>query len=580
MMNIKKEGSRYVNESLNQTSFWNSEEENIKQGWLKTCCATAFKYYKIRTVKNKRALIVLLISFLVTSTAFLFKNRGEFSNNHHNKSDFLLYVWVVPFAISAFLTGLIADTLTGRYAVIKTSVWITWLFMIISTIFAVVAQFTNTYYKNLITNRVLPVTLNALGFGLGGFHANIIQFGLDQLHDASTTEITTFITWFASTIFSSGFVVEMSKIIVEYAHNPSLIYFFIMCILLTMAVLLLICCDHLLIKEPPSKNPFRLIYNVIRFAIKNKHPRCRSAFTYCEDELPSRIDFGKSKYGGPFSTEQVEDVKTFLRLLTLIISFAVLAATLVGTVFLHNSLSMLHIIPLGHLTDHKRLLLINIISSNAIVDFIVILLLVLNEFAIYPLFHPLCTLSDLNRIKSLSKIMLGLILNLINLFILMALNLTSRHLYLFSNGYNSTLQCYLYERNGILHSTVSEEWFIIPRFFLVLSSMFFVVGIIEFLSSQSPYAMRGTLFGMLFSTISIIFLVPGVAVIAVFLQHFTFWSTKTVSCGFWYILIVIIIYSIGLAVFLYLKKRYKMRKREDVLPNEHIFAERYYSQET
>ena len=33
--------------------------------------------------------------------------------------------------------------------------------------------------------------------------------------------------------------------------------------------------------------------------------------------MPSRIDLGKSKYGGPFTTEQVEDVKTILRLLAI-----------------------------------------------------------------------------------------------------------------------------------------------------------------------------------------------------------------------------------------------------------------------
>ena len=579
MTNVKKGSSCYVHEALNHTSMWNYENENGNQHWLKECCTTAFKYYKIRRVKNKGALIVLLLSFLVTTTVFFFNNLRDL---HYQDivNTYVLYLWLIPFAISASLTGWIADTLTGRYAVIKISIWIIWFFMIISTSFAVVAQFTTTYYKDVITKRVLLVTLNALGFGLGGFHANIVQFGLDQLHDASTTEITAFVTWFGSTIFCSGFVVIISKIIAE--HNSSLIIFlFIMCLFLTMAVLLLTCCNHLLIKEPPSKNPFRLIYNVIKFAIKNKHPLCRSAFTYCEDELPSRIDFGKSKYGGPFTTEQVEDVKTFLRLLTLIISFAVLTATLVGTASLYISLSVLHERH-GHLqlTDHKRLLLYNIISFNGTVYFIVILLIVLNEFIIYPLFHTLCSLSGYHRIKSLSKIMFALILNLINLFILMALNLTSRHIYLFSNGYNSTLQCYLYESSGILYSAVGKEWFIIPNFLFVLSSLFYLIGIIEFLSSQSPYAMRGTIFGMLFATMCIIFLFPGVAVIAVFLQHFTFWSTKTVSCGFWYILIVIIIYSIALAVFLYLTKKYKMRKREDVLPNEQIFAERYYSQET
>jgi hypothetical protein len=31
-------------------------------------------------------------------------------------------------------------------------------------------------------------------------------------------------------------------------------------------------------------------------------------------------------------------------------------------------------------------------------------------------------------------------------------------------------------------------------------------------------------------------------------------------------------------ILAWMVKRYKLRKREDLLPNEHFFAERYYSQ--
>ena len=48
----------------------------------------------------------------------------------------------------------------------------------------------------------------------------------------------------------------------------------------------------------------------------------RSALTYWENEIPSRIDLGKTKYGGPFTTEEVEDVKTFLQLLKLLLSLS------------------------------------------------------------------------------------------------------------------------------------------------------------------------------------------------------------------------------------------------------------------
>jgi peptide/histidine transporter 3/4 len=72
--------------------------------------------------------------------------------------------------------------------------------------------------------------------------------------------------------------------------------------------------NNVLIKEPVTQNPFKIVYGVIKYAMKHKSPRLRSAFTYTGEEgLPSRIDFGKSKYGGPFTTEQVENVKTLFR---------------------------------------------------------------------------------------------------------------------------------------------------------------------------------------------------------------------------------------------------------------------------
>ena len=37
------------------------------------------------------------------------------------------------------------------------------------------------------------------------------------------------------------------------------------------------------------------MYSIAKYTIKHKQPECRSAFTYCEDEPPSRIVFGKSK---------------------------------------------------------------------------------------------------------------------------------------------------------------------------------------------------------------------------------------------------------------------------------------------
>ena len=69
----------------------------------------------------------------------------------------------------------------------------------------------------------------------------------------------------------------------------------------------------------PQVNLYKLIFRVLNYAGKHKYPKRRSALTYWEEDIPSRIDLGMSKYGGPFSVEEVEDVKTFFRLLPFII---------------------------------------------------------------------------------------------------------------------------------------------------------------------------------------------------------------------------------------------------------------------
>ena len=59
---------------------------------------------------------------------------------------------------------------------------------------------------------------------------------------------------------------------------------------------------------------------MLQYTWQHKCPERRSAFTYWEEDIPPRIDLGKSKYGGPFTTEEVEDVKTFLLLLLVLAS--------------------------------------------------------------------------------------------------------------------------------------------------------------------------------------------------------------------------------------------------------------------
>ena len=69
-----------------------------------------------------------------------------------------------------------------------------------------------------------------------------------------------------------------------------------------------------------KNNPYKIVYNVLKYALYHKSLENRSPFTYWENEIPSRVDLGKSKYGGPYSEEDVENVKTFWRIVAVILS--------------------------------------------------------------------------------------------------------------------------------------------------------------------------------------------------------------------------------------------------------------------
>ena len=153
-----------------------------------------------------------------------------------------------------------------------------------------------------------------------------------------------------------------------------------------------------------TQEPFKLVYSVIRYAIKHRHPECRSAFTYCEDEPPSRIDFGKSKYGGPFTTEHVEDVKTFLRFIVFILIAVMTFCAMFAFRWLHNNMLMI-------LTDASNIRYASLSKCYYKKAFIEIF--VLCSFVILPLYElifcPVCH-QCLDMIKTWWKFILGILL--------------------------------------------------------------------------------------------------------------------------------------------------------------------------
>ena len=323
-----------------------------------------------------------------------------------------------------------------------------------------------------------------------------------------------------------------------------------------------------LVKEPVTQNPFKLIYKVIQYAIKTKYPIRRSAFTYCEDELPSRIDFGKSKYGGPFTTEQVEDVKTFLRLLVIITTGSVLTGEITATNVLSNQV----IKRLQHtkLTLSSNHCYIEIFSTMTLGYAAIAIFIPLYEFIVYPVIQK-C----LPSIKIYQKFLLGMTLQVVKVIIIMAYDLTAR-----KNAFEDQMKNITIKYNKVTLDAPSlsfkKDWVAITTFIECISRFTLSISSVEFFASQTPYSMRGLMIGAGYGSI-FLFTIIGYGIYWPFTQHSPTWGTGIISCEFWYLLSVLVVLIIVSGILLAVGRWYKNRKRQDVLPNEHIFAERFYT---
>ena len=193
---------------------------------------------------------------------------------------------------------------------------------------------TSFFHKVSVQHTLLfTVLMSIVGIAVCLFTA--LQLGMDQMPDASGDNITSFISWFVFSMGAALWLFDTLPYTIDY-HCVSSLYSsrveiatsFIppICMTVTCCTIFLSAPRYLLV-EPKAPQALKTIYQVLKFAAKHKSPLNRSAFTYWEEDIPSRLDLGKSKYGGPFTTEQVENVKTFFKLLTMLIPILSLIST-------------------------------------------------------------------------------------------------------------------------------------------------------------------------------------------------------------------------------------------------------------
>ena len=229
------------------------------------------------------------------------------------------------------IAGLVGEVCWSKYNVMITGTVLSFFGLIIAMPFLVTATFHDCTDKNCAIDLAAYAIIFAIvgvflyQFGLGLFEANAIQFGVDQLQFSSNERLSVFINWY----FWHVYIAKLINIGISAAIHFS--HFQVMGKVMFMAPVFLICIllvpflfywrffsEALITTESTSTNPVGHIYRVLKFVVKHNQPLCRSALTY--GEIPSRMDYAKQRFGGTFTTDEVEDVKAFCRVLLVLLT--------------------------------------------------------------------------------------------------------------------------------------------------------------------------------------------------------------------------------------------------------------------
>ena len=298
----------------------------------------------------------------------------------------------------------------------------------------------------------------------------------------------------------------------------------------------------------------------LRYTWNHKVPQHRSAFTYWEEDIPRRIDLGKNKYGGPFTNEEVEDTKTFLRILPLLL--CLFGYHLAGDGYSAPdqlqttscpSLSVLLLIVLNPLH----------ISTLVVVVGIPLYRLIINKCSGY-----------IKKVRMLTKMWIGLYLSLVQvvLYIIVVINHDSKYwsehssiaYYVLNNDYNHLHRynpehmCLRIRLENITTDNPVDNtylWLIIPQLLNGLSSLLVSMTVFEFICAQAPRTTQGLLIGLWYATFSIRYLLVGLV------------DTLLIEKTSWLIFegVKVFLILVSLVLFSCVSRRYRYRQRDEIV---------------
>ena len=476
---------------------------------------------------HPRIVLLLLWKFLFTSSVDLLANSRLILLQSSQLQTAIFNTSILVSSLLAPLIGWLADVKLGRYRVLIC----VFIGLFVSNIFYVVSVFTSKMISELFSYIGVLVS----GIVNSGFTAAMLPFLSDQIIGANADELSAVVYWF---LWMEYFAFALNTILTSFPISPTTLTQVISVPCAAVPILILssaFLCKQLLDRTHKVTNPIKIIIQVLYYAKKHRYPERRSAFTYMDEEQPTRIDFGKEKFGGPFTEEEVEDVKTVLRLLPIVVCV---------------------IISQGGPHISLRLNAFNNSFADSVMNDAIgdscwlppLILIPLSQFLVYPFFHRWIP-------SMLKRIGFGLF------FQLLATVLSGAVIkgYEYSNSGN--LMGYLTCNGSSTITDIEWYWRVFPLVLYCFGRAIFYIVMIEFTIAQSPDKMKGLVIGvfLLFDGIS-----GCIGEVMEIGQDTICYSIPAV------ILLTILFLS-----FVFLSKRYKLRERNREINIQAIVEEHY-----
>ena len=515
--------------------------------------------YQFSCVRNKGIFIVLIWSLLQTSVTVI---SGGLSNVFVTQFSYIIFGVIGLYYLFYPLFGLLGEKWV-RYKVMMAGSILLCIGFII-----VLISLTIVYLNDIHgTKSVVIVLVGTFPFfiGQGIFEANVIQFGTDQLRFSSSEEFSSFVYWFLYTYYCPLALILLMASIVQTFVQEDTKYFVAAVVFGSGTIIILIALlsacylkQYLDIEPAQHNNPIKLIWRVLIYAWKHKKPMRRSAFTYGESP-PSRLDLGKERYGGPFTTEQVEDVRTFLYIVGIFVGTF-------GYAFPDTTKANLSMQYKQFLkeNDTSSFIEIMILDYPLTIPYSVVSIAVLiHQFVIVPFFPQYIP-------SMLKRVWIGLIALLTELVI------TSLISYMINRDIRSALTsnitddiCLRFTNGSFLNQLDSHDLtlpyyiMVVPQFFIGISIFLVHFAIFEFILAQGPRAMQGLLVGIWFMKLSIY-----CVQLTLSNSHLScYWQYYVVTTGV--VLISVICYTIA-------AYKYKYRQRNELADvNERVIITQY-----